>query len=90
MLIYAATNGHLARVGAANIKAFEGDFYTYMSSVYPEVGKSIKAEGVISQSVEEKLMEAIEKCIDQFLKKIGANDVITPEEEEPAEAEENA
>ena len=90
MLIYAATNGHLARVGAANIKAFEGDFYTYMSSVYPEVGKSIKAEGVISQSVEEKLKEAIEKCIDQFLKKIGANDVITPEEEEPAEAEENA
>ncbi len=90
MLIYAATNNFLAKVGAQNIKAFEGDFYEYMNSVYPEVGKSIKAEGVISEATEEKLKEGIDKCIDQFLKKIGANEIIAPDEEaaeEPEKAE---
>ncbi len=88
MLIYAATNGHLARVGAANIRDFESEFYTYMNSAYPDIGKTIKEEGVISDATNGKLKEAIEKCIDQFLKKIGADDVIAPEEE--AEAEEGA
>ncbi|MDO5490925.1 MAG: F0F1 ATP synthase subunit alpha [Bacillota bacterium] len=86
MLIYAATNGQLGRVGASNIKAFEADFYSYMSSVYPEVGKTIKAEGVIKPEIEEKLKEAIEKCVDQFLKKIDASEIIAPDEE-LAEAE---
>ena len=51
-----------------------------MNSVYPDVGKTIKAEGVISAATEERLKEGIETCIEKYLKEIGATDVIAPED----------
>ena len=80
MLIYAATNGYLAKVGPANIKEFEKYFYEYMDSTYPEVGRAIKTERVISPSTDTKLKEGIGKCVDAFLKRIGASDIIAPDE----------
>ena len=80
MLIYAATNRYLGKVGPARIKEFEKKFYDYMNSVYPDVGKAIKAERVISAATEERLKEGIETCIEKYLKEIGASDVIAPED----------
>ena len=81
MLIYAATNGHLARIGSANVKEFEGEFYTYMNSAYPEIGKTIKEEGVISDATDSKLREAVEKCVDEFMKKHDAREILAPDED---------
>ena len=80
MLIYAATNNYLAKLGAGRIKDFEGRFYDYMNSVYPDVGKSIKKERVLTPETEARLKEGIETCIEKYLKEIGATDVIAPED----------
>ena len=80
MLIYAATNNYLAKLGAGRIKEFEGKFYDYMNSVYPDVGKSIKKERVLTPETEDRLKEGIETCIEKYLKEIGATDVIAPED----------
>lgn len=59
MIIYAATNRYLADVPIEKIKSFEKDFYKYMDTHYPEVGKEIKSTGKLEPEIEEKLKAAI-------------------------------
>ena len=61
MIIYAATNRYLADIPVEEIKDFEKDFYEFMDTQYPEVGKSIKTTGKIDAETEEKLKAGIEK-----------------------------
>ena len=91
MIIYAAINHYLEKVGVANVKNYETEFLDYMMSTYPEVGRSIKAEGKIIESTEETLKSAIEKFNEKYLRTIGV-DIIEPGavEEAAAAAEEAA
>lgn len=61
MIIYAATNGYLKDVEVEEIKNFEKEFFDYMDTQHPNVGKTIKTTGKLEGSTEEDLKEAIQK-----------------------------
>ena len=50
-----------------------------MASDFPEVGKSIVAEGKLTEETEETLKIAIEKCKDAYLRRKNDTEIITPE-----------
>ena len=86
MIIYAAINNYLEDVGVENVKRYEKEFLEYMTSTYPEVGRSIKEEGKIVEATEETLKSAIEKFNEKFLRAIGVS-VMQPDEAEDATEE---
>lgn len=59
MIIYAAINRYLKDVSIEDIKDFEKEFYEFMDTQHPDVGKSIKTSGKIEEETEEKLKAAI-------------------------------
>lgn len=61
MIIYAATNHYLADIEVEEIKDFEKEFFDYMDTQHPGIGKTIKSTGKLEGSVEEDLKEAIQK-----------------------------
>ena len=71
MIIFAAINGYLTNIGVQNVKEFEKGFYEFMDTQYPEVGRSIKATGQLSDDAEKELREGIELYRKDFLKSIG-------------------
>ena len=84
MFIFAVTNGYLDDIPVDNIVRFEDEFLSYMSSNYPEVGKSIKEEKKILEETEEKLENAIEEFKDTFTikeKSVLGDDEIKSEED---------
>ena len=62
MIIYATINKHLADIEVADIHKFENFFLDFMAANFSEVKKSIKKDGSISESIEEKLIEGIDKA----------------------------
>ena len=87
MIIYAAINNHLAKVGVDHVKDFEKEFLEYMTSMYHEVGESIKKENKLTEENEAVLKEAIDKFVDRYLRKIGAQTIqpdVTVEEDAEA------
>ena len=86
MIIFAAINNYLEEVGVENVKRYEKEFLEYMTSTYPEVGRSIKEEGKIVEATEETLRSAIEKFNEKFLRAIGVS-VMQPDEAEDATEE---
>jgi len=86
MIIYAAINHYLEDVGVEHVKNYEQEFLEYMTSTYPEVGRSIKDEGKIIESTEETLKSAIEKFNEKYLRAIGVS-VMQPDEAEEAAEE---
>jgi len=85
MIIYAAINNHLAKVGVSNVKDFEKEFLEYMTSMYHEVGESIRKENKLTEENEAVLKGAIEKFVDKYLRKIGAENIKPGEVAEEAE-----
>lgn len=59
MMIYAAINRYLKDVLVEDIKDFEKEFYEFMDTQHPEVGKAIKTSGKIEEETEENLKAAI-------------------------------
>jgi len=59
MLIYAAINDYLADVSVEDIKKFENEFYDFMDTQYPRIGKEIKTTGDLDAETDEKLKDAI-------------------------------
>jgi F-type H+-transporting ATPase subunit alpha len=59
MIIYAAINGYLADIPVEGIKKFEKDFYDFMDTQHPEIGKTIKSTGDLDEATNEKLKDAI-------------------------------
>ena len=86
MIIFAAINNYLEDVGVENVKRYEKEFLEYMSSTYPEVGRSIKEEGKIVEATEATLRSAIEKFNEKFLRALGVT-IMQPDEAEEATEE---
>ncbi|MDO4552673.1 MAG: F0F1 ATP synthase subunit alpha [Bacillota bacterium] len=61
MLIFAATNGFLKDFPVDKIRVFEKQFYEFMDTQYPEIGRAIKESGVIADDTDAALRNAIEK-----------------------------
>ena len=60
MIIYAASNGYLEDVPVDMIRPLEKQFYEFMDTHYPEIGREIKTTGKLDDATEEKLRAAIE------------------------------
>ncbi len=61
MIIFAASNGYLADVLVEKIKLFEKEFYDFMDTHHPEVGKTIKSTGKLEEDTEKNLRAAIDE-----------------------------
>ncbi len=59
MILYAALNGYLDDVAVNKVTSFETNFYRFMETSHPEIGKRIAKEKEISPKTEEALKEAI-------------------------------
>lgn len=59
MIIYAATNRFLKDIPVGEIRTFETEFYDFMDTHYPDLGKEIKSTGKLETEAEEKLKAAI-------------------------------
>ena len=62
MIIYAVINNYIDDIKVEFIKEFERSLYDFMDTHYPQVGKSIVDEGVLSEEAEAQLKEGIELC----------------------------
>ncbi|MDO4485455.1 MAG: F0F1 ATP synthase subunit alpha [Bacillota bacterium] len=80
MIIYAAINDYLADIGVQNVKEFEKGFYEFMDTHYPEVGRSIKETGQLTEEAESKLKEGLELYRKEFLKGLGLSGMAMIEE----------
>ncbi len=67
MIIYAAVNHVLDDIEVDKVKEFEQKLFEFMDTQYPQVGKAIRSEGVISEKTESELKEAVELCKKEFL-----------------------
>ena len=66
IIIWAGVNGHLDDVPTNNLADFESKFIEFCAKDYPDIEHSIEKEKVISDAVNGKLKEAIEKFKAQF------------------------
>ena len=68
IIIYAATRKHLLDIQVADVLAFEKGLFEFVQTKYPEIPESIKAEKVLNEEVEEKLVKAIAEFKEEFNK----------------------
>ena len=68
IIIYAATKKYLIDIPVDKILEFEKALFEYVDTKYLEVPEAIRAEKVISDETEAKLVKAIEECKADFLK----------------------
>lgn len=67
MIIYAAVNHVLDDIEVEQVKDFEHKLFEFMDTQYPQVGKAIRSEGVISDATDAQLKEALGLCKKEFL-----------------------
>ena len=67
MIIYAAVNHVLDDIEVEQVKDFEHKLFEFMDTQYPQVGKAIRSEGVISDATDAQLKEALALCKKEFL-----------------------
>ena len=61
MIIFAATNKYLVDIEVEDIRKFEKQLFEFMDHHHPEIGKAIKASGVVDAATETQLKAAIEE-----------------------------
>ena len=68
IIIYAATRKHLLDIKVEDVLAFEKGLFEFIQTKYPEIPESIKAEKVLNEEMEEKLVKAIAEFKEEFNK----------------------
>jgi F-type H+-transporting ATPase subunit alpha len=68
MIFYAAVNRYLDDLEVEEVLEFEKGFYPFIDAVYPNVGKSVKTDGVLSEAAETALKKGIGEYKAEFLK----------------------
>lgn len=68
IIIYAATRKHLLDIKVEDVLAFEKGLFEFVQTKYPEIPESIKAEKVLTEETEEKLVKAIAEFKEEFNK----------------------
>ena len=66
-IVYVGGQGHLDEIPAAQVKAFEEAFHTFVEERYPDVIHDIDQKKELSEAVAKKLDEAAKQCKGQFL-----------------------
>ena len=67
IIIFIATKKCLLDIPVDDITRFESEFFEFLDTKYPEIPESIKANKVISEEVEEKLLAAVEDFKKDFV-----------------------
>ncbi|MEE1315375.1 MAG: F0F1 ATP synthase subunit alpha [Faecalimonas sp.] len=68
IIIYAATKKHLLDIAVEDVLRFEKGLFEFIATKYAEIPESIKAEKVITEETEEKLIQAITEYKQVFKK----------------------
>ncbi len=68
IIIYAATRKHLLDIKVEDVLAFEKGLFEFVQTKYPEIPESIKAEKVLNEEMEERLVKAIAEFKEEFNK----------------------
>ena len=66
MIIYAAVNGFVDDIDTRDILRFEHALCRYMEKHHPDVGLAISSTGELSKDTEEKLIQGIKECKEDF------------------------
>ena len=66
IIIYAATRKHLLDIKVEDVLAFEKGLFEFVQTKYPEIPESIKAEKILNEEMEEKLVKAIAEFKEEF------------------------
>ncbi len=66
IIIYAATRKHLLDIKVEDVLAFEKGLFEFIQTKYPEIPESIKAEKILNEEMEEKLVKAIAEFKEEF------------------------
>jgi F-type H+-transporting ATPase subunit alpha len=67
MIFFAAVERYIDDVDAGLVSDFEKGLYPFMDAQYPEVGKSIRETGSISEEAEQSLRKGISEYKAEFL-----------------------
>ncbi|MBQ4427859.1 MAG: F0F1 ATP synthase subunit alpha [Oscillospiraceae bacterium] len=67
-IFFAANNGYLKDVAVPLVKEYEQGLYEYLDSKHPAVLSNIETEGVMSESTEKELREALSDYTADFVK----------------------
>jgi len=66
MAIFAGTKGYLDELAVDDVLAFRAEFLEFVNSAYPEIGKAIATEKVISDETEAALSKALKEFSESF------------------------
>ena len=66
IIIYAATRKHLLDIAVEDVLAFEKGLFEFIATKYAEIPETIKAEKVINEEIEAKLVKAIAEFKEEF------------------------
>ena len=67
IIIYAATKKYLLDIPVEDVLDFEKGLFAFIDTKYPEIPASIRDTKVLSDEMEQKLIQAIEEYKKQFL-----------------------
>ena len=67
IILYAATRKHLLDIPTEKVLEFEEALFEYIKTKYPEIPASIRDTKVLSDEMEQKLIQSIEEYKKQFL-----------------------
>jgi F-type H+-transporting ATPase subunit alpha len=70
MAIFAGTKGYLDDLPVEHVLRFRDEYLGFVESAYPEIGRAIAEEKVLSDATSEKLAKAIQEFKAQFLAEI--------------------
>ena len=68
IIIYAATRKHLLDIAVDDVLRFEKGLFEFIATKYAEIPETIKAEKVMNEEIEEKLVKAIAEFKEEFKK----------------------
>ena len=68
IIIYAATRKHLLDIAVEDVLAFEKGLFEFIATKYAEIPEAIKAEKVMNEEIEAKLVKAIAEFKEEFKK----------------------
>jgi F-type H+-transporting ATPase subunit alpha len=66
LIIYAGVNGHTDDLPVEAIRAFEQGLYTFVATRYPEITRELAEKAAISDSLREKMDQAIREYKEEF------------------------
>jgi len=65
MALFAGTKGYLDSIEVDDVLRFRDEFLVFVDSAYPEIGKTIATEKVISEDTDAKLRTALSEFVAQ-------------------------